>query len=74
MICGGGSRSAFYYEFIQGISEQSCFKLQIEVLEKPNNLDAPGLPSAEYNRHFVAYGLAQGTQWDCKWPENLDEI
>ena len=74
MICGGGARSAFYREYIQRISESSSFNLKVEVLEKPNNLDAPGLPSTEYDRLSVAYGLAQGTQWEYRWPESMEEI
>ena len=74
IICGGGARSAFYRDYIQGISENSSFNLQIEVLEKPRNLDAPGLQSTEYDRLSVAYGLAQGTQWEYRWPESMEEI
>ena len=74
MICGGGARSAFYREYIQGISKNSSFNLQLEVLEKPHNLAAPGLPSTEYDRLSVAYGLAQGTQWEYRWPESMEEI
>ncbi len=74
MICGGGARSDFYRRYVQGISENSIFNLQVEVLEKPLNLDAPGLPSKEYDRLSVAYGLAQGTQWEYRWPESMEEI
>ncbi|MBV1928281.1 MAG: hypothetical protein KUG81_02060 [Gammaproteobacteria bacterium] len=74
MICGGGARSAFYREYIHGISKNSSFNLQLEALEKPNNLDAPSLPATEYDRLSVAYGLAQGTQWEYRWPESMEEI
>ncbi len=74
MICGGGARSDFYRGYVQRISENSSFNLQIEVLEKPRNLDAPGLLPTEYDRLSVAYGLAQGTQWEYRWPESMEEI
>ena len=74
MICGGGARSAFYRQYVQNITNTSSFNLQVEVLERPNNLEAPGLPSAEYDRLSVAYGLAQGTQWEYRWPEGMEEI
>lgn len=74
MICGGGARSAFYRKFVQNISKNTSFNLQIEALEKPSNLEAPGLPSSEYDRLSVAYGLAQGTQWEYRWPESMEDI
>ena len=74
MICGGGARSAFYQKFVQNISKHTSFNLQIEELEKPSNLEAPGLPSSEYDRLSVAYGLAQGTQWEYRWPESMEDI
>lgn len=74
MVCGGGGRSAFYQEFIQSLSRDSSFTFQHEVLEKPLNLDAPGLPASEFDRLSVAYGLAQGTQWEYMWPESIGEI
>ncbi len=74
IVCGGGSRSAFYRQYIKDMDKRSSFHLQEESLEKPDNLEAPGLPLTEYDRLSVAYGLAQGTQWEYHWPESIEEI
>jgi hypothetical protein len=74
LVAGGGSRSEFYKGFIQSVSSETSFKLQTEPMEKPDNLDAPGLPLNEYDRLSVAYGLAQGTQWEYLWPEEIENI
>jgi hypothetical protein len=74
MICGGGARSDFYQQYVEGLSKNTVFNLEVELLEKPRNLEAPGLPKDEYDRLSVAYGLAQGTQWEYRWPEGMENI
>ncbi len=74
LVAGGGSRSELYSNFISSISSETRFKLQIEPMEKPENLETFGLPVKEYDRLSVAYGLAQGTQWEYLWPEQLEDL
>lgn len=76
MICGGGARCSFYESFINCYArENNTFvKLEPETPESPENLQAPGLPSSEYDRLSVAYGLAQGTQWSYRWPDSIGNI
>ena len=74
LVAGGGSRSELYARFISSISSETSFKLQVEPLEKPENLETFGLPLNEYDRLSVAYGLAQGTQWEYLWPEELEDL
>lgn len=76
MICGGGARCSFYESFINYYArENNTFvKLEPETPESPENLQALGLPSSEYDRLSVAYGLAQGTQWSYRWPDSIGNI
>ena len=76
MICGGEAKCGFYTSFIDLLTrENNTFvRLKPEPPEPPENLDAPGLPSSEYHRLSVAYGLAQGTKWQYKWPHSIGNI
>lgn len=77
LICGGGAKCGFYHKsFIDHYArENNTFvRLELEPPEPPENLQAPGLPSAEYHRLSVAYGLAQGTQWSYRWPDSIGNI
>ena len=77
MICGGGAKCGFYTSFIDPLTrENNTFvRLKPEPPEPPKNLKAPGLPRSEYHRLSVAYGLAQGTQWQKNtWPDDIGDI
>lgn len=60
--CGGGMRSKFYKQLPPelrshpGYSYLSAIK---RTLERPRDLDAPGVPNDSYDRLAVAYGLSR---------------
>lgn len=60
-LCGGGSRHAFYEQLTNAnehCSFYSWMKVDFRTLNKPDNLDAPGLIQHEFDRLSVAYGLS----------------
>ena len=59
-LTGGGSRMQFYQRVINDVNsrESNWLHLEPDFLTKPGNLLADGLPSNEYDRLSVAYGLS----------------
>jgi hypothetical protein len=61
-LCGGGSRLPFYeqlrYSLNNHPSMYEWMRVKIRQLTKPNDLMAPGLPIADFDRLSVAYGLS----------------
>ena len=60
-ICGGGSRMPLYREIVDSLNSipgVNWLKVQRYYLTKPDQLLAPGLEAAEYDRLSVAYGLS----------------
>ncbi len=75
MLCGGGARCKLYRNYLTRLnSRQKKIRLDDEPMEKPDNLIAPKLQEVHYDRISVAYGLAQGTQWELRWPEEIEDI
>ena len=75
LLCGGGGRCKFYSDYITKLDQyQNKFGLAREALEVPDGLVAPGLATRDYDRISVAYGLAQGPQWEYEWPEMIDDL
>ena len=60
-LCGGGSRHTLY-QTLKGANGHHSFyswmKVDFRILNKPSNLDAPGLRREEFDRLSVAYGLS----------------
>ena len=62
-VCGGGSLLKFYKEMIHEFDESLrrgmvIGRFDIQSLPVPPRLEVPGLPSADYHRLAVAYGLS----------------
>lgn len=59
-LCGGGSRMRFYRRIIEKLNDGALYWLnvELEILTRPANLRAEGLPDHEYDRLSVAYGLS----------------
>ena len=60
-LCGGGMRMPFYQQLHTELDKPdpsaSWLKAQCMELSKPRKMLAPGLPSGDYDRLSVAYGL-----------------
>lgn len=57
-LCGGGSKCDFYQELLLKNNKISNYLIRENKLPKPENLEAPGLDSINYDRLLVAYGLS----------------
>ena len=60
-LCGGGSRHSLYQKLTKANSHHSFYswmKVNFRALNKPSNLDAPGLSRLDFDRLSVAYGLS----------------
>lgn len=60
-LCGGGTRMNFYRNLeheMKHMPGYSWLKATTRPLEVPRNLVAPGLPSTDYDRLSVAFGLS----------------
>jgi hypothetical protein len=60
-LCGGGSRHTLYQTLKRANGHHSFYswmKVDFRILNKPSNLDAPGLSRHEFDRLSVAYGLS----------------
>lgn len=60
-LCGGGSRHSLYQKLTQANSHHSFYswmRVSFRTLNKPSNLDAPGLSRLDFDRLSVAYGLS----------------
>ena len=60
-LCGGGSRHPLYQELTKANSHKSFYswmRVNFRALNKPSNLDAPGLSRQDFDRLSVAYGLS----------------
>jgi len=73
IISGGGSQSDLYRQFLEGLST-TTIKLDIETLQKPDNLKADGVNGENYHRLSVAYGLAHYENWRFNWPRDIKPV
>lgn len=59
-LCGGGSRHSLHQRLTQANNHSfySWMRVSFRALNKPSNLDAPGLSRLDFDRLSVAYGLS----------------
>ena len=75
LLCGGGSEVALYKEFKEKIkNSNSSVRLRDIAMDRPEKLDAPGLPQHQFQRLSVAYGLSFLEVGEHINPDRIEDI